>query len=58
MAESQDKKTYTPEEKKELLISFGEPLNDKSLRILEAFKNGGKDLNKVLEKAYKFRKAC
>lgn len=53
-----DKKTFSQQEKAELLQSFGSELNDKSLRILEYFKNSGKDLNKVLEKAYKFRKAC
>ncbi|MBI9035470.1 MULTISPECIES: hypothetical protein [Ancylomarina] len=58
MAKNDDKKTFTPEGKTELLNSFGEGLNDKSMRILEYFKNSGKDLNKVLEKAYKFRKAC
>jgi hypothetical protein len=58
MAKDQDKKTFSPEEKEELLSSFGESLDDKSLRILEYFKNSGKDLNKVLDKAYTFRKAC
>jgi len=58
MSENKDKKTFTPKEKTELLISFGETLNDKSLRILEHFKDSGKDLNKVLDKAYRFRGAC
>jgi len=58
MSKNKDKKTFTPKEKTELLISFGEPLDDKSLRILEHFKDSGKDLNKVLDKAYSLRKLC
>lgn len=50
-----DKKTFTPEEKAEVLQEFGEPLNDQSLRILEALTDSGKDLNKLLEKAWKYR---
>ena len=51
-----DKKTYTKEEKQELLSSFGELLDDQSLRIIEALKNSNKDLNSLLKKAWKFLK--
>jgi|GEM_PF-2784615 len=50
------KKTYTEQEKQELLTSFGDLLDDQSLRIIEALKNSGKDLNKLLIKAWKFIK--
>jgi len=54
----QDKKTFNRQEKAELLENFGTPLNDQSLRIIEHFMGSGKDMNKVLLKAYKFRKSC
>ncbi|MDE5421759.1 hypothetical protein L3073_06030 [Ancylomarina sp. DW003] len=53
-----DKKQFTEEEKAELLVEFGTLLNDQSLRIIEAFKDSGKDINKMLKKAWKFRAAC
>lgn len=49
-----EKKTYTQQEKQELLSSFGKLLDDQSLRIIEALKDSGKDLNKLLVKAWKF----
>lgn len=53
-----DKKTFTEEEKNELLISFGQKLDDKSCRILEFFMNSKKDPNKLLDKAYQFKALC
>ena len=53
-----DKKTYTKNEKAELLRSFGEPLDDQSLRIIEDFQKSGKDINKMLITAYNYRKLC
>ena len=50
------KKTYTEQEKQEVLSSFGDLLDDQSLRIIEALKNSGKDLNRRLVKAWKFLK--
>jgi len=52
------KKTYNQQEKAELLQSFGETLNDQSLRIIEALKSTGKDLNKMLVTAYKYKNYC
>jgi hypothetical protein len=52
------KKTYTADEKQELLQSFGEKLNDQSLRIIESFRDSGKDLNKMLKTAWKYRNLC
>ena len=42
------KKTYTKKEKQELLSSFGDLLDDQSLRIIESLKDSGKDLNELL----------
>jgi hypothetical protein len=50
------KKTYSEVEKQELLKVFGKLLDDQSLRIIEAFKNGGKDVNSMLVKAWNFKK--
>lgn len=58
MPESKEKKQFSKQEKAQLLESFGLPLNNQSLRIIEHFMDSGKDMNKVLLKAYKFRKAC
>jgi hypothetical protein len=54
----EEKKTFNKKEKAELLASFGEPLDDQSLRIIEDFVKSGKNLNKMLEKAYQFRRLC
>ena len=53
-----NKKKFNKEEKAELLESFALPLNNKSLRIIEYFQNSGKDLNKLLANAYKYRHLC
>jgi hypothetical protein len=53
-----DNKTFNPLEKEELLKSFGESLDDQSLRIIEAFKDIGKDLNKMLKTAWKYKGLC
>ena len=52
----EEKKTYNKQEKQELLISFGDLLDDQSLRIIEKLKDSKKDLNKLLVKAWKFLK--
>lgn len=54
----QDKKTFNKKEKAGLLESFGKPLDDQSLRIIEYFQGSGKDINKMLLTAYKYRKLC
>jgi len=53
-----DKKTFNKQEKAELLESFGKPLNDQSLRIIEDFQDSGKNMNKMLLAAYKYRQLC
>ena len=53
-----EKKKFNKQEKAELLESFGIPLNDQSLRIIEHFQKSGKDLNKLLANAYKYRHLC
>ena len=58
MPNKKEKKTYSPKEKEELLQSFGKPLDDQSLRIIEDFLKSGKDINKLLIKAYKYRALC
>ncbi|RKE04452.1 hypothetical protein [Marinifilum flexuosum] len=58
MPTSKEKKKFSKKEKAELLESFAVPLNDKSLRIIEYFQNSGKDLNKLLANAYKYRHLC
>ena len=52
----EEKKTYNKQEKKDLLLSFGESLDDQSLRILEKLRDSKKDLNKLLAKAWKYIK--
>lgn len=47
-----EKKTFTKLEKQELLSSFGELLDDQSLRIIEALRDSGKDLNQLLIMAW------
>lgn len=54
----EDKKTFNKKEKAELLESFGKPLNDQSLRIIEYFQNSGKDIDKMLLTAHKYRHLC
>lgn len=54
----EEKKTFSKKEKAGLLESFGKPLNDQSLRIIESFKKSGKDMNKLLLTAYKYRHLC
>ncbi len=53
-----DKKTFNQQEKEALLKSFGTELNDQSLRIIEKFKDTGKDLNSMLKTAWKFKHLC
>ena len=53
-----NKKTFNQQEKEALLKSFGTDLNDQSLRIIEKFKDTGKDLNKMLKSAWKFKHLC
>lgn len=53
-----NKKTFTQQQKESLLKSFGSELNDQSLRIIESFKDSGKDLNKMLKSAWKFKHLC
>ncbi|BAX79041.1 hypothetical protein [Labilibaculum antarcticum] len=58
-----DKETFNAKEKAEVLKSFGETLDDRSLRILKALKsefgnNPKKDLNMMLDKAYSYRGLC
>jgi hypothetical protein len=53
-----DKKTFNKQEKDALLKSFGTPLNNQSLRIIERFKDSGKDLNKMLKTAWTFKHLC
>jgi len=53
-----DKKQFTEEEKTELLSEFGSLLNNQSLRIIERFKNSGKDINKMLKTAWKYKHLC
>ena len=52
------KKTFSPIEKEELLKAFGKPLTNESLQIIEEFHNSGKDMNKLLKTAYKFKALC
>lgn len=54
----EEKKTFSKKEKAELLERFGKPLNDQSLRIIEYFQGSGKNINKMLLTAYKYRKLC
>ncbi|MDQ2178828.1 hypothetical protein [Marinifilum sp. D714] len=58
MPDKKEKKTYSPKEKEELLETFGKPLNDQSLRIIEHFQKSRKDINKLLKTAYKYRALC
>lgn len=53
-----DKKKFNPREKAELLERFGKPLNDRSLRIIEKFHKSGKDMNKLLLTAHKYKHLC
>ncbi|WP_461632030.1 hypothetical protein [Labilibaculum euxinus] len=55
---AEEKKTFNKKEKAELLESFGKPLNDQSLRIIEFFQDSGKDINKLLKLAHKHRRLC
>lgn len=58
MPKNKDKKTFNEQEKTEVLMSFGETLDDQSLRIIEELKSSGKDLNKMLITAYKYKNYC
>jgi len=54
-----NKKQYTEKEKMELMLQFSEHINSgKSCRIVQYFLDSKKDMNKLLETAYKYRALC
>lgn len=53
-----EKETFNKKQKAELLESFGKSLDDQSCRIIKKFMKSGKDLNKMLLTAHKYRHLC